>query len=442
MDTIVAPITPLIVSSIIVIRISGPNALKALNFIKGEKKLLPKRIYYGTFNDVNQKLHDSVLYYYFKAPNSYTGEDVLEISFHGNPVIVQEAILSLLKLGFRIAEPGEFTKRAFLNGKIDLTQAEAVMDIINSKNDFAINTAFNQLKGNIKLKISEIKDMFIDILSDIEALIDYTEEEDVIDNTDKIMIKIYDVKNIICHYLNNYKKYYELLKKNINVLIVGKTNVGKSSLFNALVGTDRSIISEFPGTTRDYVEKNIFMGNVSINLIDTAGIRENAEYIEKSGIEKTLKLINEAQLILFVLDLSNEINNSDRMILKLIEGKNRIVIGNKMDLPDLFEHNVDIKISIKNNINIDKLSELIVKKLFNSDYSKDEFQLVLQERHVFLLEKVYEILDSLESLNIDEYIDIYASELQRGIKYISEITGEIYTEDILNNIFSKFCVGK
>jgi tRNA modification GTPase len=213
-------------------------------------------------------------------------------------------------------------------------------------------------------------------------------------------------------------------------------------LFNILVGADRSIISEFPGTTRDYVEKNIFMGNININLIDTAGIRENAEHVEKSGIDKALKLIDEAQLILFILDLSDEIDNSDRMILTLLEGKNKIVVGNKMDLPDLFVHNVDINISLKNNINIDELSALIIKKLYNADYSKGEFQLVLQERHIFLLEKVYEIVNNLISLNIDEYIDIYSSELQRAIKYISEITGEIYTEDILNSIFSKFCVGK
>jgi tRNA modification GTPase len=442
MDTIVAPITPLIVSSIIVIRISGPDALKALTFIRGDKNLLPKRIYYGTFADTKKQLFDNVLYYYFEAPNSYTGEEVVEISFHGNPIIAQKALASLFNLGFRIAEPGEFTKRAFLNGKIDLTQAEAVMDLINSKNDFAINAAFNQLNGKIKLKINEIKDMFIDILSDIEALIDYPDEVDILDNTDSISNKIFAVKGVIEHFINHYKEYYNLLKKDINVLIIGKPNVGKSTLFNTLIGVDRAIVSEVPGTTRDYIEKSLYMGNININLFDTAGIRENAEFIEKTGINNAIKLIDEANLILFIMDLSTKVDQSDRLIIKLIDDKNKLVIGNKNDLPELLDYDVDIKVSLKNNNNVDELPALIIKKLYSADYSQDEFQLVLQERHVLLLEKVYDIINNIILLNIYEHIDIYSSELQRAITYISEITGEIYTDDILMHIFEKFCVGK
>ena len=442
MDTIVAPITPLIMSSIIVIRISGPDALMALKFIRGKRRILPNRIYYGDFIDNDNNLYDSVLYYYFKAPNSYTGEEVLEISFHGNPIIVQKAISSLMKIGFRLAEAGEFTRRAFLNGKIDLTQAEAVMNIINSKNDTAIKASFRQLNGGIKERIALIKNVLIDVLSDVEAQIDYTEEDDVFLDMDQINIKIEEIKDLISKYLEEYKSYYGYLMDNLNIVIVGKPNVGKSTLFNYLVGDDRSIVSNISGTTRDYIEKDIYIQNINVSMIDTAGIRDNGDSIEQHGINKTIQLINKGALILFIMDLSMTLDHSDKVILDLIKDKNRLIVGNKNDLQRLLDYEVDVEISLKNSTNLDKLKSLILNKLHISDISNKEYEFMLQERHVTLLNKIYEILDNLVTFNKEEHIDIYSFELQRAIKYISEITGEIYTEDILKNIFDKFCIGK
>jgi tRNA modification GTPase len=443
MDTIVAPITPLVTSAVIVLRISGPDALKALNFIKGPKKLEPRSIYFGIFNDRTNGLSDNILYYYFKAPHSYTGEDVLEISFHGNPFIVERAISTLIKIGMRLAEPGEFTKRAFLNNKYDLTQAEAIVNIINAKNNFSLATAFNQLKGSLKEKMNEIKNLLIDLLSNIEALIDFSEEEDVVFDAIKINKDLIYVKKIVEDFLSNYKKYYGLIKNNFTILIVGKPNVGKSTLFNTLVGINRSLVSEIPGTTRDYIEKNIFIKNISLNLIDTAGVRGDADSIEQAGIEKTLDLINDADLILYLKDLSANLDSNDDLIYNLLRGKNYIVVGNKLDLPVIEGHKYDIAISLKDGKNLKELMDLIVSKIYNSsEISLNSEIVILQERHAQLLNQVYDIINNLSLLKIDQSIDIFSFEIQRAIKYISEITGEVYTEEVLNNIFNRFCVGK
>lgn len=442
MDTIIAPITPLIISSVILVRISGPDSLKALTFINGCKNIIPKKIYYGNFIDKKSELYDSVLYYYFKAPYSYTGEDVLEISFHGNPVIVKKAIVSMINLGFRHAEPGEFTKRAFLNGKIDLTEAEAVLNLINAKSDMAIKNSFTQLHGGLKNKIYQIKDALIDVVSDIEAVVDYTEEDDVFIDFDKYSNRMSFVKNVIENLLNDYKENRNYVKNDINVVIVGKPNVGKSTLFNVLVGEERAIVSSLPGTTRDYIEKDVFINNINFNLIDTAGIREEPDSLERYGINSTYKLLGEADLILFVMDLSKMYDNTDKLIFDLIKNKNYIIVGNKMDLPELLNYKVDIYVSVKERYNIDKLKSLILDRAGIADLSKKIDNVIIQERHAILLKKIYEIIDNIMTLNIESHMDIISSELQCALIYLSEITGEIYTEDVIANIFNKFCVGK
>jgi tRNA modification GTPase len=443
MDTIIAPITPLTTSSVIVIRISGPDSLGALSFIEGCRKVIPRRVYYGNFIiDHKNKLYDSVLYYYFRAPYSYTGEDVLEISFHGNPTIVKKAISSMIKFGFRQAEPGEFTKRAFLNGKIDLTQAEGVLNLINAKNDIAINNSFQQLQGGLKNRILQMKNILVDILSDIEANIDFSEEDDLSIDFGKCNGKINEIKSVLVNILDDYEKNRNYIKNNVNVVIVGKPNVGKSTLFNYILGEERAIVSEIPGTTRDYIEKNIYIGNINFNLIDTAGIREDASYLERYGISSTYKLLEKADLILFIMDLSEKYDNTDKIIFELIQNKNYIIVGNKMDLPNLLNYNVDIQISVRNNCNLDKLKTLILHKLGLTDLSKKMDNIIIQERHALLLNKIYEIFNNIADLDVESHIDIYSSELQRAIRYLSEITGEVYTEEIINNIFNKFCVGK
>ena len=316
------------------------------------------------------------------------------------------------------------------------------MNIINSKNDTAIKASFRQLNGGIKERIALIKNVLIDVLSDVEAQIDYTEEDDVFLDMDQINIKIEEIKDLISKYLEEYKSYYGYLMDNLNIVIVGKPNVGKSTLFNYLVGDDRSIVSNISGTTRDYIEKDIYIQNINVSMIDTAGIRDNGDSIEQHGINKTIQLINKGALIMFIMDLSMTLDHSDKVILDLIKDKNRLIVGNKNDLQRLLDYEVDVEISLKNSTNLDKLKSLILNKLHISDISNKEYEFMLQERHVTLLNKIYEILDNLVTFNKEEHIDIYSFELQRAIKYISEITGEIYTEDILKNIFDKFCIGK
>ncbi|MDY6820869.1 MAG: tRNA uridine-5-carboxymethylaminomethyl(34) synthesis GTPase MnmE [Deferribacterota bacterium] len=444
MDTIVAPITPIKKSPIIVFRISGEDALHSLDFIKNKKKIKSRIVNFGLFEDASENLQDYVIYYYFKAPHSYTGEDIVEISFHGNPILAKKALSSFSKKGIRLADPGEFTKRAFLNGKIDLTQAEAIKNIIDASNEFALKTSFLQLDGVLRKKINNIKDRLIDIASTVEAYIDYPEEDFAKDSLGYLKNDLCSLQDAILSLIKGYERYRNIFNNSVNIVIVGKTNVGKSSLFNYLLNEDRSIVSETQGTTRDYIEKDFYLDNFNITLIDTAGFRYCKDEIENEGINKTKKLLNEADLILCIIDLSSNFDLNDNYILDelgKIENNKKILVGNKSDLLERLDYPVDIKISTKTGKNIDELKRRIVKQLYDIDNELD-CDVIIQERHFQLLNKIYSIIQNLLQIPIDEALDIFSYEIEGAVNALSEITGETYREEIISNIFENFCVGK
>lgn len=444
MDTIAAPITPLMESSVILIRVSGSLSLNVLDLIniKNKTSLEPKRVYYGVFESMDKKIKDDCLFYFFKAPNSYTGEDVVEISFHGNPLIIDVVLRDIYNLGIRQATGGEFTRRAFLNGKIDLTQAEAVFDMIASKSTFAINSSYKRLKGVVKNKIDEVKDCLVDAMSVVNAFIDFS-EDDIDESAFEITFEqMKNSCNIIKVLLENYRNYYLYEKSGLKVVVAGKPNVGKSSLFNCLINCDRSIVSDLPGTTRDYIDSQLYLNDYKINIIDTAGIRNLCSGIEKAGANLSEKLIEESDLVIVLFDISTVFDNEDEYILSITKDKSRIIVANKCDLSSKFLHPCDIAISVKENINIDKLKEAISERLKTYDSDDTNDLIIVAERHAHMLAKILNVLEDILKFNSIDKLDIISIELQRAMRYLSEITGEIYTEDILDNIFKKFCIGK
>ncbi|MGA1845482.1 tRNA uridine-5-carboxymethylaminomethyl(34) synthesis GTPase MnmE [Deferribacter abyssi] len=442
MDTIVAPITPLFRSSVITIRISGNRAFKIKEylFVKGKpiQDIKYRYVYYGEF--VSKNVNDDCLFYFFKGPNSYTGEDVVEISFHGNPLIVQNALQDIFKLNIRLAEPGEFTKRAFLNGKIDLVQAEAVYELIESKSITGIHASFIKLKKGLQSQLNKIKDNLIDLLSVVEAYVDFPDE----DLSDYELQYVYEKLDDVITNLQFMIKSFDMNRYNtegVKIAIVGKPNVGKSSLMNYLLRENRVIVSEIPGTTRDIIEEEIVINGYPIKLIDTAGIRESADKLERIGIEYSKKKLDEADIILAIFDLSDEIDEMDEKILKLVKDKKVILVGNKVDMKKI-DFDCDVEISVKTGEGIEYLFELIEDRIKSIVSLEDEGVIIINERQKFMFEEILDTVIEVKSNFENRTLDILAVDLHYCLSKISEITGEIYTEDILKNIFTKFCIGK
>jgi tRNA modification GTPase len=446
MKTIVAPITPLIISSVITLRISGYETHKVFKFLRhfsGEpvKDIEPNKVYVGQFVD-NNKIIDSVVFYFFKSPKSYTGEDVLEISFHGNPLIVKKALYLMYSVGILPAEPGEFTKRAFLNSKLDLTQAESVADLINAKSEADLFFSFKALNGGIKNKIIELKNLLIDASSIIEAFVDFPDDnlpESSLNNLIDILKKSKDK----IEYLIKSYDLSKVTKKTLSLALVGKPNVGKSSLLNFLLNKDRAIVSDIPGTTRDYIEDLIYISGYPVKLIDTAGIRDSNNEVEKLGVSRSIDLIDTADFVLILLDLSMPIDEEDFKILNLTQNKNRLVIGNKSDKKITeFNYNCDLEVSVKYKTNMDKLIRLLESKLIKIDSDIYNFDVVISERHKILLENTLQSVNEiLKNFNIMTF-DIISIEIGSALRNLGEITGDTYMEEILGNIFNKFCIGK
>ncbi|KAA0258848.1 tRNA uridine-5-carboxymethylaminomethyl(34) synthesis GTPase MnmE [Deferribacter autotrophicus] len=442
MDTIVAPITPLFRSSVITIRISGSKAfdIKKYLYVNGKplQDLKYRYVYHGEF--ISENVEDDCVFYFFKGPNSYTGEDVVEISFHGNPLIVQNALQDIFKLGIRLAEPGEFTKRAFLNGKIDLVQAEAVYELIESRSITGIHASFKKLKEGLQSQLSIIKDNLIDLLSVVEAYVDFPEE----DLGDYELQYVYNKLDDVIKNLQFLIKSFEMNRYNsegVKIAIVGKPNVGKSSLMNYLLRENRVIVSEIPGTTRDIIEEEIFIKGYPIKLIDTAGIRESADQLEKIGIEFSKKKLGEADIILALFDLSDELDDMDEEIMKLVKNKEVVIIGNKVDKKKI-EFDCDVEISVKTGEGVEQLFEIIEKRIKNLVSLGGENGMILNERQKFVFEEILDVIIGVKENFEKRTLDILAVDLHYCLNKISEITGEIYTEDILKNIFTKFCIGK
>ena len=399
----------------------------------------------------NKEIIDEVLVSYFKAPKSYTTEDMCEINSHGGNIIMKKILELCLKNGATLAEPGEFTKRAFLNGRIDLTQAESVIDVINAKSDKEAKTAINQLEGALSKKISEIKKEIMDVMINIEVAIDYP-EYDVEDATNQ---QILEMLNSVENKLVKLSKSFDegkILKEGIKTAIIGKPNAGKSSLLNAILKEERAIVTEYEGTTRDTIEEFVTIEGIPLKLIDTAGIRNAKDEVEKIGIKKSREIADTADLVIAIFDSSKELDGEDIEILKLIKNKKSIIILNKCDLESkIDEKNTKlneasdyvIKISALKNIGIDLLYEKI-SELFNlNQINIDNDVLITNIRQKDFINKAIEnVKKAKETIDNKMTTDIVAIFIKDILEDLGSITGEFVTEDIINEIFSKFCLGK
>jgi len=445
-EPIVAIATPFGESAIGAIRLSGLdvlNRIRDLIVIKG--KLRPRYAHYVKIRDEKGEILDEGILIYYPSPKSYTGEDMVEIFLHGNSLILRKALELFISKGIRLAEPGEFTKRAFLNGKMDLLQAEAVADLIGSKSERALRAAQRQLQGELSSLINSLRERLLEILAYVEADIEFSEEDIPTLSKEQIIYLLKDIVQSIERLLSTVRTG-EYLRRGINLAIVGKPNVGKSSLFNALLGTERAITTPIPGTTRDFIQESLTLKGIPINLIDTAGIRHTEDPVEKIGVERSLQKLKGADLVLFVVDGSSPLEEEDLNIYKLVEPLAHMVVINKADLPlkegVLRTFPEAIKVSAVKGEGIEELKEALLERL--GVYALDSMQVYLSVRHENLLKKSKEVLKSL--INKLETGDIFPEilmlDLREAISYLEEIVGVISTEDILGSIFSRFCIGK
>ena len=446
-DTIAAISTAQGVGAISIIRVSGPKAFEIVSKIFSNKKFkeAPSHtIHYGFIVDNGKKI-DEVLVSKMCTPKTFTCEDVAEINAHGGIMTTNEILELLLVNGCRLAEPGEFTKRAFLNGRIDLTEAEGIMDLINSKTDKAREMALNQVSGEVSNLIRDLRDDLAGIISNIEVNIDYPEYEDTPVMTNKKVKESLGVLEAKIKNILEKSNEGEIVKNGIKTVIAGKPNVGKSSLLNRLLGEDRAIVTDVQGTTRDSIEASIVIDNIILNLIDTAGIRETSDTVESIGVSKSLDLIDKADLVLFVLNYNEEITADEKKILAKIKDKNHIIVVNKIDLDKKLDTSLldnPIYISIKDNKNIDEIKERI-KKLFNLEKIETaDLTYLTSARSKAILRQVLASVADVRA-GIDKYpIDIVEIDLRKIWNLLGDIIGENYSEELLDELFSRFCVGK
>ena len=441
-DTIAAVSTSMIASGAIsIIRMSGSDTYRILDriFSCREREFEGYRIYYGFIIDPEDGSRvDEVLVNIFKAPHSYTGEDMVEINCHGGLYITRRILSLCLAEGARQAINGEFTKRAFLNGKMDLTQAEAVNDIIQADNKDNAKLAVNSLSGNVKKMLDPLMDEVMQIIANIEVNIDYPEYDDVgIITTEEIKPMVYDWLDK-CSDILSVAESSMIIKEGIKTVIVGKPNVGKSSLLNALLSENKAIVTDIAGTTRDLVEGDVHLKNVTLHLIDTAGIHDTENMIEQIGIEKSRQALSDAQLVIVVIDGSKPLDEEDRQLLKDTEGTNRIVVYNKQDL---INEELPLGISASEG-NIDNLINKI-----NEMFEKDQIALrqpaLTNERQISLMKEARRsMLAVRDSLEAGIPLDLVNEDLQNAYRCLKEIIGQYHREDLLDGIFSRFCVGK
>lgn len=446
-DTIAAISTALAKGAISIIRVSGDEAIEIVSKIfKGKdlKQASDHTINYGHIYD-GEILIDEVMVSIMKNPNTYTKEDVVEINAHGSIASANKILSLLLRNGCRLANPGEFTERAFLNGRIDLVEAESIMDIIDSKSEKALSLAVNQLSGNTSQNIKKIRAKLSEIETNIEVNIDYPEYDDVkVLSNELIKPVIIDVLDDLKILLNNSRDS-KIIKEGIDTVIIGKPNVGKSSLLNKLLNEEKAIVTDVPGTTRDIVEGIIDINGIRLNLIDTAGIRDTDDIVESIGVKKSLELIDKASLILFVLNNNTCITKQELNILDKIKNKNYIIIVNKIDLEkklEINEKNV-IYMSTVENIGIEELKAKIFELYKLDKINIRDFNYVSSARGISLIEKSIECLEnSLDCICQNMPIDIVELEINEASLYLGDILGINYKEDLLDQLFSNFCLGK
>ena len=459
MDTIAAISTPQGVGGIGVVRISGSNALSVADKIfvpysvkkDGVKSLSDMKGYtakYGKITDSGEFIDDAVVLV-FRAPHSYTGEDVVEISCHGGMYITRRVLRLVLENGALPAEPGEFTKRAFLNGKMDLSQAEAVMDLISAKGERANKIAFSMREGSSGKKIGKIKEILLDILARLSVWSDYPEDGDIPQIDSKMLKKsLFEVKSQISDMIKGYDAC-KILKEGVKTAIIGRPNVGKSTLMNCLSGHEKSIVTNIPGTTRDVIEESVMLGDIPLLLIDTAGIRETDDIIEKIGVKKSREYMDISDITLLVLDSSSALSDEDRNLLKSCDKSKTIIILNKCDLKKMIDTNELLTFSDKivelsaiNGSGTEKLKEIIENMIGISEIEPSDV-VISSERQLNSLKKVKEIIEkSIEETNFGMTLDAITVLLQDAMEILMNFTGENASEEIVNRVFEKFCVGK
>lgn len=460
-DTIAAIATAMTNSGIGIVRISGEESFDIIDKIyrskKGDKKLSQAKshtVHYGYICD-GDKIIDEVMVLILRGPNSYTAEDTVEIDCHGGTLVMKRILETVIKYGARPAEPGEFTKRAFLNGRIDLSQAESVIDVINAKNDFALESSIHQLQGSVKEKIKAIREKIIHEIAFIESALDDPEHISIDGYGQRLSEIVTEISGQIKELLSNSENG-ELLKEGINTVIIGKPNAGKSSLMNVLVGRERAIVTDIAGTTRDILEEQVNLNGITLNVIDTAGIRDTQDVVEKIGVDKAKEYVEKADLIIYVVDSSTDLDGNDEDIFNLLKERKAIILLNKSDLSQVtseenlsqvlaekgMEHPV-ISISAKEQTGIERLEEKIRELFFAGEISFNDEVYITNVRQKSALEASLDSLSMvMQSIENGMPEDFYAIDLMSAYEELGSIIGEAVGEDLVNEIFSKFCMGK
>ncbi|HZK37510.1 MAG TPA: tRNA uridine-5-carboxymethylaminomethyl(34) synthesis GTPase MnmE [Clostridia bacterium] len=457
-DTIAAIATAPGEAGIGIVRISGEKSLDIIDKIfrsKENKKLSqykPRRITYGYIiePDKEEKI-DEVLVSYMKAPNTYTKEDIVEINCHGGMISVKKILGLVLNFGARIANPGEFTKRAFLNGRIDLAQAEAIMDLISAKTEKGFDVALNQLEGILSKEVSKTREKLLGMLAHIQVSIDFSEEDIDEITLDNLLENSKEVEKSIRKLLDT-SHTGKIIREGLSTVIVGKPNVGKSSLLNALIRESRAIVTDVPGTTRDMIEEHFSVKGIPLRLIDTAGIRETEDIVEKIGVERSKELFNLADLIIVMLDASSNLTKEDLEIIDLIGSRRALIIINKTDLPqrldvdevrDIIGDKDIIEISILENIGIEKIEEALIDMVYQGEVKAKDSLLVTNMRHKNALERALKsIEDAIKAIKEQLPLDFIEVDIRDTWEALGEITGDAVGEDLLDHIFENFCIGK
>ncbi len=451
-DTIAAISTPLGEGAIGIVRLSGNQAIEIANRVFKEKNLADvasHTIHYGHILDpLADIVVDEVMVSVMKAPKTFTRENIVEINTHGGIAVTNEILQLVIRQGARLAEPGEFTKRAFLNGRVDLTQAEAVMDIIRAKTDKAMHQAVRQLDGSLSTLINNTRQEILNTLAQVEVNIDYPEYDDVEEaTTELVREKTMEFQALLERLLKTARRG-KILREGIATAIIGRPNVGKSSLLNNLLREDKAIVTDIEGTTRDIIEEYVNINGVPLKLIDTAGIRETDDVVERIGVERSKKALEEADLVLLVLNASEPLTPQDRQLLAISQESNRIILLNKTDLPMQIEQDQlpsdIIAISVLHNQNIDQIEERINQLFFeNAGLVEQDATYLSNARHISLIEQAVEALQAVnDGLEMGMPVDLLQVDLTRCWQILGEITGDAAPDELITQLFSQFCLGK
>ena len=457
-DTIAAISTPPGEGAISIVRLSGEQAISIADavFQSGKKKLIDvssHTIHYGhIFDPEKYQMMDEVMVSIMRKPKTFTREDIVEINCHGGIVVVNQILQLVLRQGARLAEPGEFTKRAFLNGRVDLSQAEAVMDLIRAKTDEAMNLAINQLDGNLSRLIRQLRQEILETLAQVEVNIDYPEYDDVEELTTRLLLeKANQVQKQIQALLQTAQQG-KILREGLSTAIIGRPNVGKSSLLNHLLREEKAIVTDIAGTTRDVIEEYVNVRGVPLKLVDTAGIRETEDIVEKIGVERSRKALSEADLILLVLNQSESLTTEDKQLLDITSGNKRIILLNKTDLPsrinqeDLvpyLENEPALPISVLTSEGLDQLEQAIADLFFGGNTGDKDASYLSNTRHIALLEKAeHSLAEVIQGIESGMPVDLVQIDMTRCWDYLGEIVGDSVQDELITQLFSQFCLGK